>query len=162
MHPLNTSLRFGVKKCRPPEPPVMSAAPSLMPAPEISRSYFYFTKRFFALRCLPVTIETFKKEIAAAVKAYDKFIVCLEKSPEEFEQSLSSLMEKAITAFENRAPGMRHGLALDKQVTIILSQSDTARPLCGIYFNLHSPYQKNALPSTVKAVEKKPSPSSND
>jgi len=27
----------------------------------------------------PVTIETFKKEIAAAVKGYDKFIVCLEK-----------------------------------------------------------------------------------
>jgi hypothetical protein len=51
---------------------------------------------------------------------------------------------------------MRHGLALDKQVTIILSQSDGARPLCGIYFNLHSPYQKNALPSTVKAISQKP------
>jgi len=102
-----------------------------------------------------VTNETFKKEIAAAVKGFDKFIVCLEKSPEEFEASMKSLMEKAINAYENRAPGMRHGLALDKQVTIILSQSDTARPLCGIYFNLHSPYQKNALPSTVKAVEKK-------
>lgn len=102
-----------------------------------------------------MTIETFKKEIAAAIKAFDKYIVSLEKSPEEFEASMKSLMEKAINAYENRAPGMRHGLALDKQVTIILSQSDTARPLCGIYFNLHSPYQKNALPSTVKAVEKK-------
>ena len=102
-----------------------------------------------------MTIETFKKEIAAAVKGFDKYIVCLEKSPEEFEASMKSLMEKAINAYENRAPGMRHGLALDKQVTIILSQSDTARPLCGIYFNLHSPYQKNCLPSTVKAVEKK-------
>ncbi len=104
-----------------------------------------------------MTIETFKKEIAAALKAYDKYIVCLEKSSEEFEASLRSLMEKAIHAYEHRAPGMRHGLALDKQVTIILSQSDSARPLCGIYFNLHSPYQKNALPSTVKAVEKKSS-----
>jgi hypothetical protein len=102
-----------------------------------------------------VTVETFKKEIAAAVKAFDKFIVCLEKSPEEFAASLRSLMEKAIHAYEHRAPGMRHGLALDKQVTVILSQSDSARPLCGIYFNLHSPYQKHALPSTVKAVEKK-------
>jgi len=109
-----------------------------------------------------VTIETFKKEIAAAVKAYDKFIVCLEKSPEEFEASMKSLMEKALNAYENRAPGMRHGLALDKQVTIILSQSDTARPLCGIYFNLNSPYQKNALPSTVKAVEKKSSSEKED
>ena len=109
-----------------------------------------------------MTVETFKKEIAAAVKAYEKFIVCLEKSPEEFEASMMSLMEKAINAYENRAPGMRHGLALDKQVTIILSQSDTARPLCGIYFNLNSPYQKNALPSTVKAVERKTSPDKED
>lgn len=103
-----------------------------------------------------MTIETFKKEIAAAVKNYDKFIVCLEKSPEEFEASMKSLMEKAINAYKNRAEGMRHGLALDKQVTIILSQSDTPRPLCGIYFNLHSPYQKNALPTTVKPITQKP------
>lgn len=103
-----------------------------------------------------VTNETFKKEIAAAVKNYDKFIVCLEKSPEEFEASMKSLMEKAIKAYQNRAEGMRHGLALDKQVTIILSQSDTARPLCGIYFNLHSPYQKNALPTTVKPISETP------
>jgi hypothetical protein len=104
----------------------------------------------------PVTIETFKKEIAAAVKGYDKFIVCLEKSPEEFEAAMNSLMEKAINAYDNRGPGMRHGLALDKQITIILSQSDGPRPLCAIYFNLHSPYQKNALPTTVKAIGQKP------
>ena len=48
------------------------------------------------------------------------------------------------TAFENRAPGLRHGLALDKHVTIILSESEGERPLCGIYFNLHSPYRKKA------------------
>ena len=103
-----------------------------------------------------VTIDTFKKEIAASVKNYDKFIVCLEKSPEEFEASMKSLMEKAINAYNNRAEGMRHGLAIDKQVTIILSQSDTARPLCGIYFNLNSPYQRNALPSNVKPIPDKP------
>jgi len=103
-----------------------------------------------------VTIETFKKEIAASVKAYDKFVVCLGKSSEEFEAAMNSLMQKAINAYENRSPGMRHGLALDKQVTIILSQSDGPRPLCGIYFNLHSPYQKDALPSTVKAISRKP------
>jgi len=109
-----------------------------------------------------VTVETFKKEIAAAVKAYEKFVMCLEKSPEEFEASMNSLMQKAIIAYENRSPGMRHGLALDKQVTIILSQSDGARPLCGIYFNLHSPYQKNALPSTVKAIGSNPAPAEED
>jgi hypothetical protein len=105
-----------------------------------------------------VTAETFKKEIAAAVRAYEKFIVCLEKSPEEFEEAMVSLIKKAINAYENRGPGMRHGLALDKQVTIILSQSDGPRPLCGIYFNLHSPYQKDALPTTVKAIGHKKAP----
>ena len=99
-----------------------------------------------------VTAEMFKKELLAAVKSYDRHIVCLEKSPEEFEAALESLMLKAIRAYENRAPGMRHGIALDRQVTIILSQSDATRPLCGIYFNLYSPYQKNSLPSTVKTV----------
>jgi len=69
--------------------------------------------------------------------------------------SLNSLMTKAIKAYENRGAGLRHGIALDKQVTIILSQSDEERPLCGIYFNLHSPYQKNALPKTVKSFAEK-------
>ena len=99
-----------------------------------------------------VTKETFRKEINAAVKAYDKYIVCLEKSPKEFEAVLASLVHKAIAAYEQRGPNLRHGIALDKHVTVILSQSDEARPLCGIYFNLHSPYQKNTLPKTVKAI----------
>ncbi len=103
-----------------------------------------------------MTIQTFKKEIAAAVRAYEKYVICLDKTPEDFEAAMNSLMQKALTAYEQRGPGMRHGLALDKQVTIILSQSDDARPLCGIYFNLHSPYQKSTLPSTVKAIGPKP------
>ena len=65
-----------------------------------------------------------RREIAEAVKNFDRFMVCLEKTPEEFEASLKSLMAKAIKAYENRGPGLRHGIALDKQVTIILSQSD--------------------------------------
>ena len=100
-----------------------------------------------------MTVETFKKEIAEAVKAYDHHVVCLNKTPEEFETALASLMQKAIKAYESRGPNLRHGIALDKQVTVILSQSDAERPLCGIYFNLHSPYQKQSLPKTVKAIE---------
>jgi hypothetical protein len=104
-----------------------------------------------------VTIEIFKREIAAAVKNYDKYVVCIDKTPEDFEASLDSLMAKAIKAYETRGEGLRHGIALDKEVTVILSQSDEPRPMCGIYFNLHSPYQKNALPKTVKPlVEKLP------
>jgi hypothetical protein len=102
-----------------------------------------------------VTVQKFKKEIAAAVKAYDKYVVCIGKTPDDFIASLESLLDKAITAYKNRGPGMRHGIALDKQVTVILSESGEERPLCGIYFNLHSPYQKNALPKTVKAFSEK-------
>ena len=99
-----------------------------------------------------MTVETFKPELAEAIKAYDKYIVCVDKTPDRFEESLVSLMHKAIKAYETRGPNLRHGIALDKQVTIILSQTDDERPLCGIYFNLHSPYQRQSLPKTVKPL----------
>ena len=99
-----------------------------------------------------MTVELFSPEIAEAMKAYDKYIICLDKTPDEFETALKSLLNKAIKAYESRGPDLRHGIALDKQITIILSQSDTARPLCGIYFNLHSPYQRQLLPKTVKPL----------
>jgi hypothetical protein len=108
-----------------------------------------------------MTIDSFKREIGDAVKAFDRHVVCLEKTPDDFEASLASLMAKAIKAYENRGAGLRHGIALDKQVTIILSQSELEKPLCGIYFNLHSPYQKSALPKTVKPLAEK-LPRSND
>ena len=103
-----------------------------------------------------MTVDTFKREIADATKNYDRYVICLQKTPDEFEASLTSLMQKAIKAFENRATGMRHGIALDKEVTVILSQSDeVARPLCGIYFNLSSPYKKESLPKTVQSFAEK-------
>jgi hypothetical protein len=91
---------------------------------------------------MDLKVETFKQEISEAIKAYDKYIVCLEKVPEDYHEALTSLMGKAIKAYENRASGLRHGIALDKHITVILSQTDGDRPLCGIYFNLHSPYHK--------------------
>ena len=93
---------------------------------------------------MDLTAELFKPEIKEALRAYDKHVVCLEKTPEEFEDSMARLLDKAIKAYVNRDPSLRHGIALDKHVTIILSQTDGSRPLCGIYFNLHSPYQKKA------------------
>jgi len=95
-----------------------------------------------SLMPMSVTLETFTSEISEALKAFDKYIVCLDKTPEDCEASLNSLMEKAIKAYANRGPNLRHGIALDKQVTIILSQTDADRPLCGIYFNLHTPYHR--------------------
>lgn len=96
-----------------------------------------------------MTVDTFKREIAEAVRNFDRFVVCLHKTPDEFEGALTSLLQKAIKAYESRAAGMRHGIALDKDVTVILSQSDHESPLCGIYFNLHSPYRKETLPKTL-------------
>ena len=96
----------------------------------------------------------FGPEIAEAMKAYERHIVCLDKTPEEFQAALTSLLLKAIKAYETRGPDLRHGIALDRQVTVILSQSDGPRPLCGIYFNLHSPYQKQPPPKTAKPIAK--------
>ncbi|MBI3880992.1 MAG: hypothetical protein HY301_13150 [Verrucomicrobia bacterium] len=99
-----------------------------------------------------VTTESFKKELAEAMKAYDRYVVCIDKTPEQFEASLHSLVEKAIKAYLNRAPGLRHGIALDKQVTVILSHTDGELPLCGIYFNLSSPYHKRQAPVPAKVA----------
>lgn len=78
----------------------------------------------------------------AALRTYDKYVVCLDKTPDEFRSALVSLTAKALDAYEKRGPGLRHGIALDQHVTVIISQSNGDRPLCGIYFNLHSPYQE--------------------
>jgi hypothetical protein len=91
----------------------------------------------------------FQPEMAEALKAYSLYLICIDKTPEEFEASVVSLMTKAIRAFESRGPQLRHGIALDKHITVILSQSDGPRPLCGIYFNLHSPYQKQSSTRTL-------------
>jgi hypothetical protein len=87
------------------------------------------------------------------MRAFDKYVICLEKPPEELERSLYSLVEKAIKAFESRGPGLRHGIALDRQVTVILSQTDGDRPLCGIYFNLSSPYHRQRTSKVSKTRE---------
>lgn len=97
-----------------------------------------------------MTVDTFKAEIAEAVRQYDRFVVCLDKPTEDFARSLRSLVLKAITAFETRAAGLRHGIALDRHVTVILSESGGDRPLCGIYFNLVSPYQQRTAPRTAR------------
>jgi hypothetical protein len=100
-----------------------------------------------------VTVESFRPEIAAAMKVYDTHVVCIDKTPEDFQASLVSLLNKAIKAYESRGPQLRHGIALDRHVTVILSQNESPRPLCGIYFNLHSPYQKVPQPRAVKTIE---------
>ena len=99
-----------------------------------------------------MTADTFRTEIAEALRSYETYVVCLEKTPDQCEEALLSLMEKAIKAYETRGPHLRHGIALDRFVTIILSQTEGERPLCGIYFNLHTPYQKRTPARPTKAV----------
>jgi hypothetical protein len=99
---------------------------------------------------MELTIETFQSEIAEALRGYDRHIVCIDKTPDDCKAALLSLMDKAIRAYLSRGPHLRHGIALDKQVTIILSQTENERPLCGIYFNLHSPYKKKAVVKAKK------------
>jgi hypothetical protein len=104
-----------------------------------------------------MTVDTFQHEIDEAIENYDRYVVCLQKTPEEFAASLVSLLQKAIRAYDTRGAGMRHGIALDKDVTVILSQCDDVRPLCGIYFNLHSPYQQGSKRKTIELIVEKPS-----
>ncbi|MGA1014810.1 MAG: hypothetical protein ACPGL0_02500 [Limisphaerales bacterium] len=87
-------------------------------------------------------VEDFQQEMDRAIRAYDKYVVCLNKTPDQCMRSIQSLMAKAIGAFESRGADLRHGIALDRHVTIMLSQTEQGRPRCGIYFNLSSPYQK--------------------
>lgn len=96
--------------------------------------------------------EDFSAEIRQAAAAYDRYVVCIDKTPDQFQSSLQSLVAKAIKVYENRAPGLKHGIALDNEVTIILSEPpesaiENIKPLCGIYFNLHSPYRRKTAPA---------------
>lgn len=89
-----------------------------------------------------LTVDTFKVEIDKALDAYRKYIICIDKTPDEFEEIVQRLVGKAIKAFLSRKPDQRHGIALDNQITVIISENNGERPLCGIYFNLYSPHAK--------------------
>ncbi len=99
---------------------------------------------FLNLPPMELSAEAFKAELAEALQNYNKYVICLDKPIQDCEDSLRRLMKKAVKAYINRSPGLRHGIALDRQITIILSQTESDTPLCGIYFNLHSPYRKKS------------------
>lgn len=87
-----------------------------------------------------MTVDLFRPEIEEALEVFDRYVVCLEKTRDDCQATMESLIAKAIETFQHRPPGMRHGIALDRYLTVILSQSESDRPLCAIYFNLHTPY----------------------
>jgi hypothetical protein len=107
------------------------------------RFTIYIDRQRANLWGMEITVDLFKPEIEDALNKYDKYVVCLDKTPDQCRQSLFSLVEKAVKAYLNRGPNLRHGIALDRELTVIISQADDHRPLCGIYFNLHTPYANN-------------------
>ena len=63
---------------------------------------------------MELTVETFAPEMAAALRNYERYVVCLDQLPEECAEFLQSLMAKAISAFNGRAPPeMRHGISVE-------------------------------------------------
>jgi hypothetical protein len=103
----------------------------------------------------PAPAPIFEKEIAEAVKAYDKFIVCLNRTPEEFKKRLDRSVAKAMETFNNRPEGTRMGINTDEFVTVhILLPTGAETPVCGIYFNLSSPF--------TEAVKSKRNPSKSE
>ena len=101
---------------------------------------------------MELVIETFRQEIDAAMQSYDRHVVCVFKTPDDCLEAIERLMLKAIKAYENRVEGMRHGIALDKEITIMLSQAESDTPLCGIYFNLHTPYSREHGGSNITKI----------
>ena len=104
---------------------------------------------------MELTLETFRREIDAAMQSYDRHVVCVFKTPDDCLEAIERLMLKAIKAYENRVTGMRHGIALDKEITIMLSQSEADAPLCGSYFNLHTPYNREHGGRNIRKVGEK-------
>ena len=102
-----------------------------------------------SFKLMSFQVDDFQEEIAQAVRNFDRFVICIDQTPEDFLRSLRSLLKKAITAYADRGPGLRHGRAIDRHVTVMLSQTESDRPLCGIYFNLHSPYQRQVQLSSL-------------
>ena len=104
---------------------------------------------------MELTIETFRREIDAAMLSYDRHVVCGIKTPDDCLEAIERLMLKAIKAYEIRVDGMRHGIALDKEITVMLSQAESNSPLCGIYFNLHTPYSREHGGSNITKTRTK-------
>jgi len=82
------------------------------------------------------------KNIEEAFANYSKYIICLDKTPDEFLDSITRLAHKAKKAFDEREKCYKNGIAMDRHVTIIFSENpeNKDQPICNIYFNLSSDY----------------------
>jgi len=86
--------------------------------------------------------ECFAKQACEAFTNYNKYVICLNKTNEQFTKSLISLLTKAIKAYNERGD-KKNGIALDKFMTVTLTENEKEElPTINIYFNLYSDYAK--------------------
>ena len=76
---------------------------------KIVRPRAYCTSRADSLTSvlMDLTVEMFRPEMVEALKLYEKHVVCIDKTPDECQESMVRLMEKAIKAYETRGPHLR-------------------------------------------------------
>jgi hypothetical protein len=101
-----------------------------------------------------ISVDTFSRQIDEAKKNYERHVICLGQLPEELD--LKPLVEHAILAFSKRPRELRHAVALNGYITVILSKSDSEVPHCAIYFNLHSPYLHDARFRSTRSLPTTP------
>ena len=88
---------------------------------------------------MKISPEDFTQEIAEALLNYDKYLICLNKTLDEYAATLQSLIQKAVKAYEDRGD-KKNGIALDKFVTVTITENGDEKPIINIYFNLYSSY----------------------
>ena len=71
---------------------------------------------------MKISPEDFTQEIAEALLNYDKYLI-----------------QKAVKAYEDRGD-KKNGIALDKFVTVTITENGDEKPIINIYFNLYSSY----------------------
>lgn len=101
---------------------------------------------------MKISPEDFTQEMAEALLNYDKYLICLNKTLDEYAATLQSLTQKVIKAYEDRGD-KKSGIALDKFVTVTLTENGDEKPIINIYFNLYSFYastMQNKKPLTTK------------
>lgn len=101
-----------------------------------------------------MTPDDFKREIAAAVKAYDKFCIVLELPSCDVEKNIVNLVGRAIKLYDSKDRNRTAAMSMNSCLTVQLSDAaNEPLPRCSIYFNLHSFYVEEAK-QAAKAKEK--------
>jgi len=83
-----------------------------------------------------VTVETFRPELLEAMRAYDRYDICIDKFPKNLKPHLISLLHKAIRLTKAAGNKLRHGIALDQTCHGHLSQEWIRRAHCAGFISI--------------------------